>query len=183
LIGGLAPNRAVGDQSARQESLMAFSTRSLATGAALLMVLGFGPQVLAPPRSIAERGVRLALIRLNGLLSRRDLSIAGEFVDAADTLLIGAGPGERAQGLAEIEAHYERLFAQPEAFSFIWREVDVAVRADVAWIHAEGQLICKSETGEERRPYRLAGVLEPHGGDWKWRLFQGSLTSEAAASA
>lgn len=156
---------------------MAFSTRSLATGAALLMVLGLGPQVLAPPRSIAERGVRLALIRLNGLLSRRDLSIIDEFVDAADSLLIGAGPGERARGLAEIETYYEQLFAQPEAFSFAWREVDVSVRGDVAWLHAEGQLICKTDSGEERRPYRLAGVLEPHGGDWKWRLFQGSQTA------
>lgn len=162
---------------------MAFSTRSLATGAALLMVLGLGPQVLAPPRSIAERGVRLALIRLNGLLSRRDLSIIDEFVDAADTLLIGANPGERARGLAEIEAYYEQLFAQAQAFSFAWREVDVAVHGDVAWIHAEGQLVLKTESGEERRPYRLAGVLEPHGGDWKWRLFQGSQTTEAAAAA
>jgi ketosteroid isomerase-like protein len=147
------------------------------------MVLGLGPQVLAPPRSIAERGVRLALIRLNGLLSRRDLSIVDEFVDAADTLLIGANPGERARGLTEIEAYYEQLFAQAQAFSFSWREVDVAVRGDVAWIHAEGHLVLKTESGEERRPYRLAGVLEPHGGDWKWRLFQGSQTTEAAAPA
>ncbi|CAN7271142.1 nuclear transport factor 2 family protein [Phenylobacterium sp. LjRoot219] len=159
---------------------MALSTRSLAAGAALLMIFGLGPQVLAPPRSIAERGVRLALIRLNGLLSRRDLSIVHEFVAAADTLLIGAEPGERARGRAEIEAYYEQLFAKPEALSFAWREVDVSVRGDVAWIHAEGDVVRKTDSGEVRRPYRLAGVLEPHGGDWKWRMFQGC---EPAASA
>jgi ketosteroid isomerase-like protein len=159
---------------------MAFTTRSLAAGAALLMVFGLGPQALSPPRSIAERGVRLALIRLNGLLSRRDLSIVDEFVAAADTLLVGAKPGERARGRAQIEAWYEQLFAKPEALSFAWREVDVSVRGGVAWIHAEGDMILKSDSSETRRPYRLAGVLEPHGGGWKWRLFQGS---EAAASA
>lgn len=159
---------------------MAFSTRSLAAGAAFLMILGLGPQVLAPPRRIAERGVRLALIRLNGLLSRRDLSIVDEFVAGPDTLLVGGEPGERARGLAEIEAYYEQLFARPEALSFSWREVDVAVRGDVAWIHAEGDVIRKTDSGEDRRPYRLAGVLEPHAGDWKWRLFQGC---ELAASA
>ena len=159
---------------------MAFSTRGLAAGAAFLMVFGLGPQFMSPPRSVAERGVRLALIRLNGLLSRRDLSIVDEFVDAADTLLVGADPGERARGRGEIEAYFERLFARPEAVSFSWREVDVSVRGDVAWIHAEGHIISKSDSSETRRPYRLAGVLEPHGGGWRWRLFQGSETAASA---
>jgi|KBSSwiStaDraftv2_1062776.scaffolds.fasta_scaffold150139_4 ketosteroid isomerase-like protein len=153
---------------------MAFSTRSLATGAALLMVFGFGQQVLAPPRSIAERGVRLALIRLNGLLSRRDLSIVDEFVDCEDALLIGSEVGERARGPAQIEAFFEELFAKPEALSFAWREVDVSVHGDVAWIHADGEVVFKGDSSEVRKPYRLAGVLEPRYGDWKWRLFQGS---------
>jgi ketosteroid isomerase-like protein len=161
---------------------MALSTRSLATGAALLMVLGFGQQVLAPPRSIAERGVRLALIRLNGLLSRRDLSVLDEFIHAPDTLLIGPGPDERARGPEQIEAFFEQLFARPEAHAFSWREVDVSVHGDVAWIHADGELIRKTDSGEERTPYRLAGVLEPRGGDWKWRMFQGSRPAEPASA-
>lgn len=162
---------------------MAFSTRGLATGAALLMVLGFGRQVLAPPRSLAERGVRLALIRLNGLLSRRDLSIVDEFIAADDTLLVGPKPDERARGAAQIEAYFEALFAKPEALCFSWREVDVSVVGEVAWIHAEGDLIRKTDSGEVRRPYRLAGVLEPRGGGWKWRMFQGSRPAEPAAAA
>jgi ketosteroid isomerase-like protein len=161
---------------------MAFSTRTLATGAALLMVFGFGQQVLAPPRSIAERGVRLALIRLNGLLSRRDLSIADEFILASDTLLIGPGADERARGPDQIEAYFERLFAKPEAHSFSWREVDVSVHGDTAWIHADGELVRKTDSGEERSPFRLAGVLEPRGGDWKWRMFQGSRPADAASA-
>jgi ketosteroid isomerase-like protein len=168
---------------AGQESSMGFSTRSLATGAALLMVLGLGSQALAPPRSTAERGVRLALIRLNSLLGRRDKAIVDEFVAADDTLMVGARAGERAQGLAQIAEAYRALFEGPETISFAWREVDVSVRADVAWIHAEGQIILTGETGEQRFPYRLAGVLEPHGGRWKWRLFQGSQPVDAPAQA
>jgi hypothetical protein len=159
---------------------MGFSTRSLATGAALLIVCGLGSQALAPPRSSAERGVRLALIRLNNLLSRRDAAIVDEFVAADDTLMLGARAGERSQGIAQIAEAYRALFEGPDTISFAWREVDVSVRAGVAWIHAEGQIILnKGEAGEQRFPYRLAGVLEPHGGRWKWRLFQGSQPVEA----
>jgi ketosteroid isomerase-like protein len=163
---------------------MGFSTRGLATGAALLMVFGLGPQAIAPPRRSAERGVRLALVRLNGLLSRRDSAVVDEFVDAEDTLMIGAEDGERAQGLVQIAEAFNRMFQRPQTVSFAWREVDVAVRADVAWLHADGQIILKDAAGgEERFPYRLAGVLEPHGGRWKWRLFQGSQPLRAAARA
>jgi ketosteroid isomerase-like protein len=162
---------------------MGFSTRSLATGAALLMVFGLGSQALSPPRSTAERGVRLALIRLNSLLGKRDRAIVDEFVAADDTLMLGAQAGERAQGIAQIAEAYRKLFEGPDTISFAWREVDVSVRADVAWIHAEGQIILRGEAGEQRFPYRLAGVLELHGGRWKWRLFQGSQPVETPAQA
>jgi ketosteroid isomerase-like protein len=158
---------------------MGFSTRSLATGAALLMILGLGPQAIAPPRTSAERGVRLALIRLNGLLARRDPAIVDEFVAASDSLMVGARPGERFQGPAQIAEAFRRMFGMAETISFTWREVDVSVRGDVAWLHAEGQMILKGEGGEQRVPYRLAGVLEPHGPHWKWRMFQGSQPTQA----
>jgi ketosteroid isomerase-like protein len=162
---------------------MGFSTRSLAAGAALLMVFGLGPQAIAPSRSSAERGVRLALIRLNALLGARDGAVIDEFVAAADTLMIGAQSGERAQGPVQIAEAFERMFNTPETVSFAWREVDVSVRGDVAWLHAEGQIILKGKrTKEQRFPYRLAGVLEPHGGRWKWRLFQGSQPMPATAA-
>ena len=155
---------------------MGVSTRGLATSAALLLVLGLGSSAVAPPRSTAERGVRLALIRLNGLLGRRDMALLDEFSPAPDTLLVGSEAGERARGRQELELLLARLFARPETIAFSWREVDVSVRGDVAWLHAEGHLVTKGEDGQEtgRTPYRLAGVLEPHGTRWQWRLFQGT---------
>ncbi|MDB5446236.1 MAG: hypothetical protein JWQ97_1553, partial [Phenylobacterium sp.] len=125
-------------------------------------------------------GVRLALIRLNGLLSRRDMSILDEFSPSADTLLVGSAAGERARGRGELETFFTHLFARPQTLAFSWREVDVSVRGDVAWLHAEGNLVAKGEDGQESRtPYRLAGVLEPHGTRWQWRLFQGTRAPTA----
>jgi ketosteroid isomerase-like protein len=118
--------------------------------------------------------VRRALIRLNDLLVRRDMGIVDEFVDGEDTLLVGSLPTDRARGRAELAAHFRSYFERPEAISFVWREVEVAVRGAVAWLHAEGEVVMHGPDGDRREPYRLTGVLELHGGKWLWRLFHGS---------
>ena len=153
---------------------MGVSNRTLAAGAALLLVGGLAPIVAAPPQRSAERGVRRTLIRLNDLLGRRDMAILDEFVDSADTLLVGSARQDQARGRAQLEAHFRNDFERPESFSFAWREVDVAVRGPVAWLHAEGELVAHGDEGDRREPYRLTGVLELHGGKWLWRLFHGS---------
>jgi len=153
---------------------MGFSNRSLAAAAALLLVGSLAPQLAAPPQRDAERGVRRTLIRLNNLLSRRDMAIVDEFVDGPDTLLVGAHTGEQARGRAGVEAHFRGHFERPETITFAWREVEVAVRGAVAWLHAEGEVVLHGDSGDRREPYRLTGVLEQHGGKWLWRLFHGS---------
>src|SRR5690348_13139104 len=134
---------------------MAVSNRSLAAAAALLLVGSLAPQLAAPPQRDAERGVRRSLIRLNDLLSRRAPAIIDEFVKGPDSLLVGSQSSDQARGRAELEAHFRRYFDQPETFSFAWREVDVAVRGPVAWLHAEGEVVIRGEGGERRQPYRL----------------------------
>jgi uncharacterized protein (TIGR02246 family) len=153
---------------------MGVTTRGMAAGAALMLIFGLGGSTAAPTRSEAERGVRLALIRLNELLAARDLAILEEFSPSPDTLLIGGG-GERCRGRAELEAFYKGLFAMPYLAQYSWREVDVSVRGEVAWLHAEGEVVMTEKDGTAaRHPYRLAGVLEPHGKRWQWRFFQGT---------
>ena len=153
---------------------MTISTRTLATGAALLLILGFGPTVAAPPQTSAERSVRQALIRLNGFLARRDMAVVDEFAKGDETLLAGSAPDDKARGRAEIEAHFARYFAMPQTISFSWREVRVSVRGPVAWLYAEGEVVLRGDEGETRQPYRLTGVFELQGGRWKWRQFHGS---------
>lgn len=159
---------------------MAVSSRTLAASAALLLVGSLAPSLAAPPQRAAERGVRRTLIRLNELLLRRDPAIVEEFTRDDDALLVGAQAPDRARGRAELAAFFGREFERPEALSFSWREVEVAVRGDVAWLHAEGELIRHGDEGDRREPYRLTGVLEQHGGKWLWRLFHGAQPSARA---
>ena len=140
----------------------------------MLLVGSLAPMLAAPPQRVAERGVRRSLIRLNDLLARRDMAIVEEFVPGPDTLLVGSLAAESFRGRAELERHFRDYFAKPETFSFAWREVEVAVRGAVAWLHAEGEVVTRGDEGERREPYRLTGVLELHGEKWLWRLFHGS---------
>lgn len=154
---------------------MGVSNRSLAAGAALLLVGSLAPMLAAPPQRTAERGVRRALIRLNDLLARRDMAIVDEFTANEDTVLVAPLAKDRARGRAQLELHFKDFFARPEALTFAWREVEVSVHGPVAWLHAEGEAILHGDEGERRQPYSLTGVLELHGGKWLWRLFHGSL--------
>ncbi len=154
---------------------MGATTRMLAAGAALMLILGLGPSANAPPQKDAERGVRRALIRLNALLASRDMSLLDEFVSSDDAMLIGTTAGEVARGRSAIDTYLQNVFARPEVMSFSWREVQVSVRDTTAWLFAEGDRILKGGEGEEtREAYRLTGVLELHGGKWTWRQFHGS---------
>jgi len=153
---------------------MSVSNRSVAAGAALLLIGSLAPLVAAPPQRAAERGVRRALIRLNELVGRRDRAVLDEFARAPDTTMISSQSGETARGAAEIAAYVERLFAQPETVSWAWRRVEVSVRGEVAWLAAEGEIVFHGDEGDRRAPYRLTGVLEHHHDRWLWRLFHGS---------
>ncbi|MDB5492846.1 MAG: hypothetical protein JWP86_183 [Phenylobacterium sp.] len=153
---------------------MSVTNRSLAAGAALLLLGSLAPSLAAPPQRDAERGVRRSLIRLNQLLASRDPAIVEEFAKGEDTLLVGSAAGDRARGRAELAAHFRKYFERPETLSFAWREVEVAVRGAVAWLHAEGEVVLHGDEVDRREPYRLTGVLELSGGKWLWRLFHGS---------
>jgi ketosteroid isomerase-like protein len=153
---------------------MAAMTRMLAAGAALLLVMGFGPRAAAPPRKGAERGVRRALVRLNERLASRDPAVIDEFMPDDDTQLVGSELGEVAHGRAAVEAHFRKLYDRTETLTFDWREVDVSVHGPIAWLHAEGHAVVREAGAERRRPYRLTGVFELSHGQWKWRLFHGS---------
>jgi ketosteroid isomerase-like protein len=158
---------------------MALNNRTLAAGAALILVGALGPAAASPPQRSAERGVRRALIRLNTLLAARDPALIGEFAKGEETILIGSTATDIARGRAAIEAHIAGVLAAPETLSFSWRQVEVVVRGTLAMLHAEGEAVFKDEAGERRVPYRLTGVLEPDGGRWKWRLFHGSQPATA----
>lgn len=157
---------------------MGLSNRSLAAGAALILVGSLWPTLVAPPQRAAERGVRRALIRLNELLGRRDMAVVEEFAPSEDALLIAPVAKDRARGRTELQRHFKAFFARPDTISFAWREVEVAVHGPVAWLHAEGEAVLHGEEGDRREPYILTGVLEQHHGQWLWRVFHGSQPAQ-----
>lgn len=119
------------------------------------------------------------LDRLNGLVRGRDLRVLEEFAPHDDTLLVGSELGEVARGPGEMEAFFRAFFALPYTAGWVWRAVDIAGLGDVAWLFAEGDVIVIGADGEQRMPYRLAGVLERRDGRWTWRLFHGSEPAKA----
>lgn len=112
--------------------------------------------------------------RLRDMLWARDPAIIDEFVDAADTILVGSDAGETARGIVEIKALLTGLFALPIRLRWDWRERIVSQAGPVAWVFADAELTAVSDEGEIRKPYRLTGVLEHAGNRWRWRQYHGS---------
>jgi ketosteroid isomerase-like protein len=121
----------------------------------------------------AELLAREALQRLNDLLGARDLAFADEF-DPSSALLIGSEDGEVASGRAEMTRLLTSVYALPVRIGWEWDEVAADASGDVAWVYAEGRLAMAGDSGVERKPYRMSGVLQRSNDRWLWRLFHGS---------
>jgi ketosteroid isomerase-like protein len=118
--------------------------------------------------------VLAALDRLGAALGARDPGFADLFAPVADVRLIGSEKGEVAEGRAAIAALADALFRLPVRLGWQWRRRDVSVAGDIAWLFAEGDVVIAGADGERRRPYRLTGVLQRFGDDWRWRQFHGA---------
>ena len=113
-----------------------------------------GPPASAdPPHAVADRLLR----SLVAALRARDLDAAlGCFSD--DAVLLGSEAGERADGTAAIRAFLSAFFAGPVTIGWEWDEL-AAERSDgVVWFLLEGEAVLLGE-GEQRRPYRISGVV------------------------
>ena len=120
-----------------------------------------------------ELMAREALRRLNDLLGARDPAFADEF-DPSSALLIGSEDGEVASSRDQIISLLTRVYALPVRIGWEWDEVIADESGDVAWVYAEGRLAMTGDSGVERRPYRMTGVLKRSSDRWLWRLFHGS---------
>jgi uncharacterized protein (TIGR02246 family) len=156
----------------KRRNLVAFGVAALAVGSGA-----------AAPQGSDEAMMRQALDRLNEGLTSHDPGLANAF--AADGLMVGSEPGERAQGRAQIAALLETVYAQPFKASFEWKTVSGGISGDLAWLFAEGDMVLEGGGLAQRRPYRLTGILVKAGGGWTWRLFHGSepITARAPAAA
>lgn len=122
----------------------------------------------------ARRDIEGALHRLNALMGAKDLGILHAFDDDADVLLVGSEIDEVVQGPAALRVFFENLFAQDVSIGWDWSRIDTGAQGNILWFFAEGQVVLDRGRQQDRRPYRLSGVLVRRDGTLRWRQFHGS---------
>lgn len=96
------------------------------------------------------------------------------FVESPDTILLGSGEGERADGVDELRALLNGLLSQ-FALWWTWDRRDLRASGDVAWAMLEGAYHARGDVGDEfGGAYRLCAVLLRQGTDWRIATFHGS---------
>jgi ketosteroid isomerase-like protein len=120
----------------------------------------------------AAAAVGAALGQFNQALRDRDPALAESFDEAA--IFIGSEPGEFALGREALSTLLDNIFRSPSTVQFEWSTVEASGIGETIWFYADGIVIITSPSGEQRRPYRLTGVLDRSGSGWRWRLFHGS---------
>jgi len=92
-------------------------------------------------------------------------------VDEPSVTMWGSDLGERAVGHEAIRALGEQIVTAKEELRFVWDELQIHERGQLAWVNASGAI----EVDGTRRPYRLTAVLERTFAGWRWHTFNGSI--------
>lgn len=124
--------------------------------------------------SADEAMIHSRLDRLNSLLFARDPAIVDELWSDLGFTLHGSEQGESARTRDELAALFAGLFARPYRLSWAWDSRTVSRQRDVAWVTAEGRIELTHADRVERQPYRMIGIFQKRGDEWRWRLFSGS---------
>ena len=107
------------------------------------------------------------------------------FATTGDVVYAGSEPGEVAVGKEAIRPLLEALFDRAERYS--WRTTSVAAvgTSDTLYVVADTDLFVHAATDApgdpavDQFPYRISGVLEREGAEWRWRMCHGSEPAEA----
>jgi uncharacterized protein (TIGR02246 family) len=121
-----------------------------------------------PPAAVVD-----ALLRsLVDALRARDVDAALDLF-AEDAVLLGSDSGERAEGHDELRALLGRFFEQPATTGWEWERLAADRASGVLWFLVEGDAVLQGDV-EQRRPYRISGVVVPRDGRAVLVQFHGS---------
>lgn len=114
-----------------------------------------------------ETAVRSVLDRFTTAYVDRDVPrLRATFAEDADVLVYGTGADEKCIGLAEIERHVERDWAQSEKASISLGWTSVFSNGAIAWVASEVTFNVTAGGSAATMPGRLTAVLERRTEGW-----------------
>jgi ketosteroid isomerase-like protein len=133
---------------------------------------------MRPARTAPEpaTGLVAAADRLGASFAARDLGAALDcFVADDDIGYVGSEHAESATGRAAVTRLLANVFARAEAYQWqVTRVVSARLYPGCAYLIAEADAVAHTDAGERTGfAYRLSGLLEPIGDQWRWRHCHG----------
>jgi len=100
------------------------------------------------------------------------------FDNSTDIMLVGSANGEVSKGKDQVKEWLTQIFSFA-GFSWEMNRVDIDSNGKTAWVFMEGKMIVKFHKGGTKiTPYRFTGIMVKKKGEWKWRLFDGSVPQQ-----
>jgi ketosteroid isomerase-like protein len=97
------------------------------------------------------------------------------FDDSENIMLIGSDKGEVNKGRDQVREWLTQIFGFA-GFSWQMDSISIDSNGETAWVFVEGKMIVDfKKGGTNTTPYRFTGILVKKKGEWKWRLFNGSI--------
>jgi hypothetical protein len=97
------------------------------------------------------------------------------FDDSENIMLIGSDKGEVKKGKKQVRDWLTKIFGVA-SFSWEMDNINIDSNGNTAWVFVEGSMIVEFRKGGiNRTPYRFTGIMVMKKGEWKWRLFNGSI--------
>lgn len=97
------------------------------------------------------------------------------FDNTATIMVVGSDKGEINKGKDEIKKWLDQLFGVA-GFSWEMKRIDIDDNGKTAWVFMDGNMVVNFHKGGTKiTPYRFTGILVKKKGEWKWRVFNGSI--------
>ncbi len=122
----------------------------------------------------AEITEALSIWNAAGKKANTDLAME-QFDNSENIMVIGSDSGEIYKGPVQIRGWLDAIFKHNK-FTWEMNRIDVDYSGNTAWVFVDGFMIVTNDKGKIRKtPYRFAGILVKKKGEWKWKLFDGSI--------
>ncbi|MEI6695767.1 MAG: nuclear transport factor 2 family protein [Bacteroidota bacterium] len=123
-----------------------------------------------------KREINKALEIWNNAGKKADIDqVMALFDTSANIILVGSDSGEIFIGKNQAKEWLTQLFSFG-SFSWEMNRINIDNNGKTAWVFVDGKMIVNFHKGGKKiTPYRFTGIMVKKKGEWKWRLFDGSV--------